>query len=74
MIKAMKPLRTIVIAALLCAGVLAQTPAAPVRARVTGTVIGVDAATGKIGLQTDKGDSTTVTTTDKSFLRRLPPR
>ena len=69
----MKSLRTIVIAALLCVGAQAQTPAAPVRARVTGTVVGVDAAAGKIALQTDKGDATTVTTTDKSFVRRLPP-
>jgi len=54
-------------------GAIAQTPAPPVRARVTGTVASVDAATGRISLRTDKGESTIVTTTDKSFLRRLPP-
>ena len=48
-------------------------PAAPERLRVTGTVVSVDAAGGKITLKTDKGDVTTVTTAEKSFLRRLPP-
>ena len=40
---------------------------------MTGTVVSVDAASGRITLKTDKGDVTTVTTTEKSFLRRLPP-
>ena len=40
---------------------------------MTGTVISVDAAGGRIELQMDKGDRATVTTTDKSFLRRLAP-
>jgi hypothetical protein len=33
----------------------------------------VDASSGRIELKTDKGDLTSVTTTEKSFLRRLPP-
>ncbi|HEY1220404.1 MAG: hypothetical protein ABSE42_16845 [Bryobacteraceae bacterium] len=69
----MKSLGVIVLAILMCAGARAQTPAAPMRARVTGTVTNVDARSGVITLGTDKGDVTTVTTTDKSFLRRLPP-
>ena len=73
LIKAMKSLGVIVLATLIGAGARAQTPAAPVRARLTGTVVSVDAAGGRIALRTDKGDVTTVTTTDKSFLRRLPP-
>jgi len=72
LIKAMKSLGVIVLATLIGAGARAQTPAAPVRARLTGTVVSVDAAGGRIALRTDKGDVTTVTTTDKSFLRRLP--
>jgi len=73
LIKAMKSLGVIVLATLFCVGARAQTPAAPVRVRVTGTVVSVDAASGRIALKTDKGDVTTVTTTEKSFLRRLPP-
>jgi hypothetical protein len=69
----MKSLGVIVLATLICLGARAQTPAAPARARVTGTVISVDAGSGRIALKTDKGDVTTVTTTEKSFLRRLPP-
>ena len=69
----MKSLGVIVLATLFCVGGRAQTQAAPVRARVTGTVIGVDAQSGRITLKSDKGDVTTVTTTEKSFLRRLPP-
>ena len=69
----MKSLVVIVLATLFCVGGRAQTQAAPARARVTGTVVSVDAASGRITLKTDKGDVTTVTTTEKSFLRRLPP-
>jgi len=57
----------------MCAGASAQAPAAPARQRVTGTVAAVDAAGGKITLKTDAGDVTTVSVTEKSFLRRLPP-
>jgi hypothetical protein len=73
LINAMKSLGVLVLAILICLSARAQTPAAPVRVRVTGTVVSVDAASGRIELKTDKGDSTTLTTTDKSFLRRLPP-
>ncbi len=69
----MKSLGVIALATLICAGAQAQPPAAPARARVTGTVISVDAASGGIVLKTDKGDVTTLSTTEKSFLRRLPP-
>jgi hypothetical protein len=70
----MKSLRVIVLATLVCVAAWAQAPAAPARARVTGTVVSVDAAGGRMTLKTDQGDATTVTTTEKSFLRRLPPR
>jgi hypothetical protein len=73
LIKAMKSLAVIALATLFCVGGRAQTQAAPARARVTGTVVSVDAAGGRITLKSDKGDVTTVTTTEKSFLRRLPP-
>lgn len=69
----MKSLAVMVLATLACVGARAQAPAAPVRARVTGTVASVDAAGGRMTLKTDQGDATTVTTTEKSFLRRLPP-
>jgi hypothetical protein len=69
----MKSLGLIVLAALISVGARAQAPAAPARARVTGTVVSVDAAGGRMTLKTDQGDATTVTTTEKSFLRRLPP-
>ena len=69
----MKSLAVIALATLFCVGGRAQTQAAPARARVTGTVVSVDAAGGRITLKSDKGDVTTVTTTEKSFLRRLPP-
>ena len=69
----MKSLAVIVLTTLFCVGLRAQAPVAPARARVTGTVVSVDAASGRITLKSDKGDVTTVTITEKSFLRRLPP-
>jgi hypothetical protein len=69
----MKSLGIIALAILICVGARAQAPTTPVRARVTGTVTSVDVVGGRIVLQTDKGDVTTLTTTEKSFLRRLPP-
>jgi hypothetical protein len=57
------------------AGAQTGTPpagAAP-RAQVAGTVAAVDPATKQITIKPDKGDSITVTTTDRSFLRRMPP-
>jgi hypothetical protein len=69
----MKSLVVIVLATLICASAWAQAPAAPARARLTGTVVSVDAASGRIVVKTDQGDATTLTTTEKSFLRRLPP-
>ena len=51
----------------------AQVPVAPVRARVTGTVTSVDVAGRRIAIRTDQGEAATLTTTEKSFLRRLPP-
>jgi hypothetical protein len=53
------------------ATVWAQTPAAA--SRVTGTVTGVNAGTKQITIKSDKGDSIVLTTTDRSFLLRLPP-
>jgi hypothetical protein len=47
-------------------------PPAPVRARVTGTVTSVDVAGRRIAIRTDQGDLATLSTTEKSFLRRLP--
>ena len=72
-IKVMKLLAATALALATMASAGAQAPAAPVRARVTGTVISVDVAGGRIAIRTDKGDLATVTTTEKSFLRRLPP-
>jgi len=42
------------------------------RARVTGTVVSVDAGTAEITIKTDQGAAMTLKTTEKSFLRRLP--
>lgn|SRR5208283_1490223 len=69
----MKSFGIVVLAAFAWFGAQAQTSAAPARVRVTGTVASVDIVGGRIVLQTDKGDVTTLTTTEKSFLRRLPP-
>ena len=43
------------------------------RARVTGTVVSVNTDSKELAIKTDKGDAVTVTTTDRSFIRRLPP-
>jgi hypothetical protein len=43
------------------------------RAQVGGTVVSVDATAKHLSVKTDKGDTVTVSTTDHSFLRRLPP-
>ncbi len=53
------------------ATVWAQAPAAT--SRVTGTVTGVNAGAKQITVKSDKGDSIVLTTTDRSFLLRLPP-
>ncbi len=53
------------------ATVWAQAPAAA--SRVTGTVTGVNAGAKQITIKSDKGDSIVLTTTDRSFLLRLPP-
>jgi hypothetical protein len=41
-------------------------------AKVAGTVTAVDLAAKQMSFRTDKGESLTITTTDHSFLRRLP--
>jgi len=69
----MKFFGVIVLAMLICAGARAQTQSPPARVRVTGTVISVEAQSGRFDLKSDKGDVTTVTTTEKSFVRRLAP-
>ncbi|MGD0668094.1 MAG: DUF5666 domain-containing protein [Bryobacteraceae bacterium] len=69
----MKSLGIMVLATLVWVGARAQTVPAPVRARVIGTVISVDAASAQITLKTDQGVTVTVKTTEKSFLLRLPP-
>ncbi len=49
----------------------AQTPAAATR--VTGTVTTVKAAEKQVVITSDKGDSLTLNTTDRSFVLRMPP-
>jgi hypothetical protein len=49
----------------------AQTPAAA--ARVTGTVTAVKATEKQVVITSDKGDSLTLNTTDRSFVLRMPP-
>lgn len=65
----------IVLSFVLGAGVegRAQTAGAPQRAQVAGTVASVDSSTKKLSVKTDKGDTVTVETTDRSFFRRMPP-
>ena len=46
--------------------------AAP-RAEITGTVSGVTASANQFILKTDKGESVTVTTTDKTAILHLAP-
>ncbi|MGP8243080.1 MAG: hypothetical protein ACLQVN_01015 [Bryobacteraceae bacterium] len=50
-----------------------SAPAAAGRAQVAGTVTSVNAGSGQLDLKTDTGAAVTVTTTDHSFIRRLPP-
>lgn len=54
-------------------GGFAQAPPAAARAQVAGTITAVDAASKQISVKSDKGEQVAVTTSDKSFLRRLPP-
>jgi hypothetical protein len=51
----------------------AQTAGAAQRAQLAGTVASVDASSKKLAVKTDKGDTVTVETTDRSFFRRMPP-
>jgi hypothetical protein len=50
----------------------AQTPAPAAAARVSGTVTAVDSAAKKLIVKSDKGDALTLTTTEHSFLFRVP--
>jgi hypothetical protein len=51
---------------------LAQASTAP-RAQVTGTVGSVTASANQFALKTDKGDTITVTTTERTVILHLPP-
>ena len=72
----MKFLRIIALSTLawFVAGAQTQPPPATAAARsqVAGTVTKLDASAKQIVLKTDKGESVTVTTTDRSFFRRMP--
>jgi hypothetical protein len=50
-----------------------SAPAAAARARVAGTVVSVNAESKQLAIKTDKGETVTVTITDRSFVLRLPP-
>ncbi|SPE41786.1 conserved exported hypothetical protein [Candidatus Sulfopaludibacter sp. SbA3] len=50
-----------------------QTPAPAPAGRVAGTVTAVNASAKQISVKTDKGEAITLNTTDRSFLRRMPP-
>jgi hypothetical protein len=68
---------TLVLFSLLCAAgtvqfAAAQTSAAP-RQQVTGAVVTVTASANQVVLKTDKGDTVTVTTTEKTQILHLPP-
>src|SRR5215469_11994841 len=55
-------------------GARAQTAApAAQRAQVAGTIATVDAAGKKLSVKTDKGETVTIETTERSFFRRMPP-
>src|ERR1017187_3978446 len=51
---------------------LAAQGAAPARAQVAGTVASVAAPASQLVLKTDKGESISVTTTDKTVILRMP--
>src|ERR1017187_1700900 len=51
---------------------LAAQGIAPARAQVAGTVASVAAPASQLVLKTDKGESITVTTTDKTVILRMP--
>lgn len=54
-------------------GARAQTAGTtPQRAQVAGTIESVDAAAKRISVKSDKGESVTLVTTDRSYLRHLP--
>lgn len=72
----MKSFLFILLATVLGIGVegRAQTAgAAAQRAQLAGTVVSVDGAAKHLSVKTDKGDTVTVSTTDRSFFRRMPP-
>lgn len=51
-----------------------QTPApAAATSRITGTVTAVNPSAKQITVKTDKGEEVVLSTTDRSFLRRMPP-
>jgi Cu/Ag efflux protein CusF len=70
----MKSLWVIILSlAVLGPGVCAQTAgAAAQRAQVAGVIASVDAGAKRISIKSDKGETVTVTATDRSFFRRLP--
>jgi hypothetical protein len=51
----------------------AQTPPAANRAQLSGTVTAIDAGAKQLSLKSDKGDSVSVTTTDRTLILRIPP-
>jgi len=55
-------------------GARAQTAgAAQPRVPLAGTIDSVDAGANRISIKTDKGEMVTISTTDRSFFRRMPP-
>jgi hypothetical protein len=70
----MKSLWVIILSMALGLGLEAQAQTAGSAAqRVAGAIDSVDAGAKQISIKTDKGETVTVTITDRSFLRRLPP-
>jgi Domain of unknown function (DUF5666) len=54
-------------------GACAQTSGAAGRAQLAGTITSIDSAAKRLSVKTDKGEATTVETTDHTFFRRMPP-
>ena len=69
----MKSFLVIFLASMAGFGVEGRAQTAAQRAQVAGTIVTVDAAAKRLSVKSDKGDTVAVSTTDRSFFRRMPP-
>src|SRR5215468_8981493 len=51
----------------------AQAQTAPTRSQVSGTIASVDAGANQLTLKSDKGETVSVSTTERTLVLRIPP-